>query len=696
MSTINDAVRSEISGSRLPPLPHVLVELLDVCQDQAANFQDIANVISHDAALASQLLSIANSSFYGRSSSVNSIEQALLLLGTDAVKTMVITASVQQFCSDFKSQQQSYSKQFWQQSLYCALIAKALARLTNYPSPEEAYLIGLIHNIGELLMSVNHADQFVELVNTSEGYRTQVQAEQNLYHTNHCELGGVMLRQWGLNDFSADAVAFHHSSLGDVVDAHHLTKVIFLAARLAEPGGAEDAFSIESGERLFGLNGALVQQVVAKISSEVESIAQALSIDIEGALHQDLADMRDRIGLQLQRRLVAQEVKSYFGDQLEAKISLPRSVMEAASLLFGARGSLFLNYEEPTDKLILELGEQFASQGAEGLISVRVSDSESRVAESAVSRNVVHFPCSPELPIVDQQLARLCGGQVLVYAPVVYLDRLVGVLVMGDTDRMGPDAVRLSMIEDFAAHVGRVMVLELESEQSQSPEMAEYRHKVRAVVHEVNNPLAIIRNYLEALSAASGQEGDDRKYSILREEIDRASQILTRLQDIEVGCGADQEQPGVNQEIRSLVNVFEHSLFNSNQVICDLELDDQLDNLSLPRNPLRQVITNLVKNAAEAMPNGGNLKISTGISIGSSKGRSVEIDIEDNGPGIPVDVQSNLFMPGNSTKGVGHSGLGLSITRNLIAEMDGSISCQSNSRGTHFRVLIPIPKKRSK
>jgi signal transduction histidine kinase len=101
-------------------------------------------------------------------------------------------------------------------------------------------------------------------------------------------------------------------------------------------------------------------------------------------------------------------------------------------------------------------------------------------------------------------------------------------------------------------------------------------------------------------------------------------------------------------------------------------------------------LTNLIKNSIEALPPGGVITLGTesGMIV---DGRSfASITIEDNGPGIPEPVMRRLFSPVTSTKGAGHSGLGLSITKKLIDEIRGSILCKSNKYGTRFQLLIPL------
>ncbi|MGH8671058.1 MAG: ATP-binding protein, partial [Burkholderiales bacterium] len=108
------------------------------------------------------------------------------------------------------------------------------------------------------------------------------------------------------------------------------------------------------------------------------------------------------------------------------------------------------------------------------------------------------------------------------------------------------------------------------------------------------------------------------------------------------------------------------------------------------RNRMRQVLINLVKNAVEAMPNGGELILGTRDNINVDGLPCVQISVADHGAGIAQDIQAHLFEPVRSTKGEGHAGLGLSIVRKLVKELRGFVRCSTESnRGTVFEVLIP-------
>ena len=120
------------------------------------------------------------------------------------------------------------------------------------------------------------------------------------------------------------------------------------------------------------------------------------------------------------------------------------------------------------------------------------------------------------------------------------------------------------------------------------------------------------------------------------------------------------------------------------------EFDAALPPVMTRYDLLKQVMLNLVKNACEAMTNGGRLELSTQDYVYWHDRECIEIVISDNGPGIPPHVLANLFKPVTSTKGEGHGGLGLSIAKNLMDELEGFIGCRSSeAKGTRFQLLLP-------
>ena len=111
------------------------------------------------------------------------------------------------------------------------------------------------------------------------------------------------------------------------------------------------------------------------------------------------------------------------------------------------------------------------------------------------------------------------------------------------------------------------------------------------------------------------------------------------------------------------------------------------------KNDLNQVMINILKNAVEAMPRGGNIFIKTAFQPSEKKGTAgtIIISIRDDGPGIPEKIMNRLFIPGNTTKGPDNFGLGLSISKDVIKRYNGLISCESRAHeGTTFTIKLPV------
>ncbi len=697
MTNNSDAIFEELKVNKLPSLPHILVDMLVACQSSTANFQKISDIISRDAAITARVISLANSSFYSRGGKVNSLERALLVLGTETIKTIVITASVQQFFSGFNNAHTQYLKHFWRRSLSCALLAKSLATLTSYRQPEQAYLTGLLHNIGELVLEANHPDEYSQLIQSEMTENSRTALENKLFLTNHSDVGAWLIGQWSLGEFTSDAIRFHHAPLNAVLDAHHLVKLIFLSSHLSKDNALEEAESFEIAESMFGLSAALTKEIVVQIQHEVVKIAQSLSIDIDSDWETEI-DKKKQVELAEQIRNVG--LLQSTNNHLSQSSSLPhlfQGIQEAAELLFGFKGTQVLLIDSADGNLKYHRFSDLNDSTLETELSIPLEPSRSLIASSTINKTIVNsanqsfFPNA--LPVIDQHFVKLTNSPNFVSVPMIVNGNVIGVLVMGRASKKDIEPNTLRLLDYFSSEAANAceQLKSVNQEPLLSPAEQELHLKVNEVVHEASNPLSIVRNYLESLALKLGSEHEAQpEIEILKEEIDRTGQIILRLRDLQTN--EEDQEPGVdiNREIADLNKLFEGSLFLSHAVSCNVVLDQKLERQQGNRNHIRQVLTNLIKNATEAMTSGGEIRLSTSRKVNVNGRDYVEIVVADKGPGIPDNVLDNLFHPVTTTKGQGHSGLGLSITKNLVTEMGGSISCRSSKSGTEMQVLIPV------
>ena len=675
---------------QLPSLPQVLLNILDAIQSDSADYQHMAEIIRQDAAVATRLIAVANSSYFGRPRQCDTIERALLFLGTEAVKTIVITASIKQFFGHFNQHHNDFLKKFWRRSLVSANFAQVLATLTSYPSPDEAYLAGLLIDVGQLMLLTSDEQQYLPLLKSTNSDQELLTAEQRQYGQAHSQLSGELVDSWNISGFMADAVRYHHEPVDLVQDAQHLVKIINLASLLSADNDIDDP-TLAAADALFGLNEALTRELASRITDDVDQLAQSLGIEING----DDSEQQQRSRHQLGQRLgELGELAQLNAGMLRAQTAeaLQSAIQRSLYLTFGIRKSVLFLLDKENDMLI----SQSSRKGKLADFRVPASTGRSMISEAfCQNKALVSDDIEQPLSVVDRQLATYCEGDILVCWPLASSGQsTVGTLVFAIDAGQKPNlqakaGLAHSLCHEIATAItnngNRMNLLD-----EQDPTSMHYQSKIREAVHEASNPLSIIRNYLEMLNIKLGNEHDATEgLDLIKQEIDRVGNILLRLKDPAQpdGEGASVD---INQVVLSIATIFKDSICSTHGVALTETLDKKMPQVSTNTEHLKQILTNLLKNAVEAVGTGGEISITTEAAVSFGSKKFVAITVKDNGPGIPEEIKANLFAPVSSTKGGSHSGLGLSIVKKLIDDMDGSIVWRSNAEtGTEFQILLP-------
>jgi signal transduction histidine kinase len=300
--------------------------------------------------------------------------------------------------------------------------------------------------------------------------------------------------------------------------------------------------------------------------------------------------------------------------------------------------------------------------------------------------------------VLDKQLMALLSTSSLTAVPVLFEGGCQGVFVIGsDAVNMGST---LELAEMFCARLSHLIASKEAKNQDDVTagdiDQALARDNVRRHIHEISNPLTIIRQYVFQLRGRLENEQVREQLDIIREELERAGNLLVQMSESQEPNPNTDEPTNLNRELRALHTLFQDSLFRNGDIDCDLILSEEPTDLAAGRAPVRQVILNLIRNAVECMPDGGKLRLESASPVWQQGRQWIEMLIEDNGPGLPKAIQSRLFKPVKSSKGVTHSGLGLSIVKQLIDDMEGIIGYRTGSSGTSFRVLLPAVSDSSK
>ena len=194
----------------LPSLPAIAVEVLELTQKPDVDIAQIARTISRDPALSSKILKTVNSSFYGRPQHVSTISHALVILGLQSVKTLVLGFSLLTSLSKDKPKGFKHLD-YWKRSAYAASAARVLCAKLKSSQQEEAFLAALLQDIGMLVLDRVLGEQYGRISEAATSHGQLRELERQALETDHAEVGGLLARQWKLPAVLATPIASHHA-----------------------------------------------------------------------------------------------------------------------------------------------------------------------------------------------------------------------------------------------------------------------------------------------------------------------------------------------------------------------------------------------------------------------------------------------------------------------------------------------------
>ncbi len=731
-SSLNQALHTELG--KLPSIPHALLKLLEIIPNPDVDFSQISQIIQSDPALTTRIMSVANSGAYYQWNEDKDFHHLVVALGLKQIKTITINSAVQQFFSRFNLDDKGFLTSFWKSSLNAASIAGNLAQLTGYSNKDEAYIAGLLHKMGELVCLSYSFEEYVKRLNELQasdytGTLTELDQqytamEQELTGFSIPEIGAWIIQQFDQKTLLSDAILYQREPSENLAGTPHLIKIINITHKLAEPFKNRDMVFNEVMD-VFDLNHAVLEELLEKSQAEVQKAAKSMKININSPA--DLQSDNENIQIKLAEnvRTIAlssslQEIESF-----HSEIERIERVILNLNVLFGLSKTIFLKYDAQSDSLNGLHGTNIDNKLlAEYRIPLTATQT---LPVQALLKRIPLFSNTDtnnnktdelSLPVLDRQLQKLLNSEQILCIPLMeslYNQNTVqqekfGVLVTGiSTSRLPSLKREQGLLHEFSRSTSEVISRDNEIaqriESTLEQEHSQQSLTIRKLVHEANNPLGVIRNYLQILSHKLEDSSDEKlqgQLEILMEEVERVGNIMLKIKEVPEYTSTDNNQVDINQLISRLISIFEDSLFLKTGVKAELNLDESIPAIDSNPNSIKQILTNLLKNAVEAMPEGGEIQVITRDLVNYNGNQFIELRIMDNGPGIPEAIMKNLFNPVQSTKSTEHSGLGLSIIKNLVNDLGGTIqgsnrytgkplsgTWQENKTGAEFVILLP-------
>lgn len=202
----------------LPTLPRYVFELNTLLSAASVDLRRVAKVIRGDPSISAQVIRMCNSALFGRRR-VLSIEEAAVLMGSERLRTLVLTCSVMEFTG--RQLPQKEVQVFWQHCFITGMLSERVAKLIDYPEREQAYLGGLLHDVGMLPLLVVASEENIRNDEASaESWRDSLESEKAAFGLDHCEVGCWIGKSWNFFPSFLDVFENHHHPERSTRDPH--------------------------------------------------------------------------------------------------------------------------------------------------------------------------------------------------------------------------------------------------------------------------------------------------------------------------------------------------------------------------------------------------------------------------------------------------------------------------------------------
>lgn len=278
-----------LSSDELPSLPDVASRLLTLMSKEDTELADVASLISQDVALCSKVIKVSNSAFYNFPQQITSIQQAVSVLGTNAVRSLVLSFSFLSLSKPKGATRFDFNT-FWQRSLASAVSARLILGQLPGANVEQAFLAGLLQNLGELVLACTVPEKFEAVLEELEkGERDQCEIERELLQLDHARIGYEVSHYWSFPSALSLPILYHHrpdEAQSSDAEIQNYSRALYLSDLLVnilyseEPQEYHRRFSTEA-RRIFKFTPDQVEGILENAHLDLDLAAQQFGLDMD-------------------------------------------------------------------------------------------------------------------------------------------------------------------------------------------------------------------------------------------------------------------------------------------------------------------------------------------------------------------------------------------------------------------------------
>ncbi|WP_020589052.1 HDOD domain-containing protein [Desulfobacter curvatus] len=271
-------------GKELPGFAQVMAKMLTICNDPNASIGDVAKLVETDPGITAKVLGIVNSSFFSLRSRVSAISEAVLFLGIDEIKKICLGVTFFEKMVKSGPKKQFDRAFFWRHCLCVASLSQAIADQIGYPSPEDAYTAGLLHDFGRIILDRSGRVNYADFCKNAFNFTTPlVEVERDIIGIGHDDLGAYYGHRWGFPEKLCLAIQYHHRRFGHLdicKEDMQFICIVCLADYLAWTQGMGPVDLILSPmlqpevEKNIQLDRIAFEAVIQKMDEEIENTAK--------------------------------------------------------------------------------------------------------------------------------------------------------------------------------------------------------------------------------------------------------------------------------------------------------------------------------------------------------------------------------------------------------------------------------------
>ncbi len=242
---MNDRINYYLyKSNQFPTLPTIYTTLMQVMSNPRSTIKDIADVIIKDQSSVIKILRVVNSPLYGLQGKIDSINQAILFLGFNEVKSILLSLSIMEIYSKIKNSDKFNVVELWKHSLAVGIIAKKIAEKLKIQDTENFFIAGLIHDVGKLFFVHFFDEDFAKALEMAQQKKIPLMyAEMEIFGTDHCKIGSELAKKWYLPNQLRNVIEYHHrgkidSKTDTMLSCIHLADIISQLMDLANSGEA--------------------------------------------------------------------------------------------------------------------------------------------------------------------------------------------------------------------------------------------------------------------------------------------------------------------------------------------------------------------------------------------------------------------------------------------------------------------------